>query len=122
MLGALRYRVEIEVGGPERPPASFGAATLTLASNLEGATLAGRVERADGGEPLGGALVSAGAGGPGLVSASSAADGRFEIGPMPAGTYEVEASAPGFERQSAELTIPGGGEASLALEPIAPGG
>lgn len=122
VLGAVRYRVEVEGGGPERPPASFGAVTLTLVSNLEGATLAGRVEAADGSGPLEGALVSAGGPGPGLVSTSSAADGRFAIGPMPAGAYEVEASAPGFERQSAELTIPGGGEASLALEPIAPGG
>jgi hypothetical protein len=117
VLGAIRYRVQVEGGLPERPPASFGAATLTLASGLEPATLAGRVTSAEGGEPVAGALVDIGSAGPGLLTAQSEADGSFEVGPLPAGSYEVEASAPGYERDAVEVTLPDGTGAELSLQP-----
>lgn len=119
VLGSIRYRVEIEGGLPERPPASFGAATLTLASGLEPGTLAGSVSSAENGEPLPGALISVGSPGPGLLAAQSGTDGSFEVGPLPAGRYEVEASAPGYEREAVEATVPDTGGPELTLRPVA---
>lgn len=119
VLGAIRYRARVESGAPERPPASFGAVTLTLASALESGTIGGRVSSAEGDEPVAGALISVDSAGPALLTARSTADGTFEVGPLPAGRYEVEASAPGYERDAIEVTVPDGSAAELSLEPQA---
>lgn len=121
VLGAVRYRVEGTEGLPERPPASFGAATLTVFSSLDGASLSGRVSSAEDGAPLAGALVSAGAEGPGLVAVRADEEGRFRLGPLPPGSYELEASSPGFETAGERVAIPAGEGAALALEPTPAG-
>lgn len=121
VLGAVRYRVAVSGGLPERPPASFGAASLTVFSNLDGAPLSGRVSSAEDDRPLAGALVSAGAEGPGLLAARADREGRFRLGPLPAGAYELVASAPGFETTSEAATVPASEEAELVLEPTPAG-
>jgi hypothetical protein len=117
----LTFDATILGGNPELAPPSFGASTLTIASSLPGHELAGTVtgidpsDPADEGEPLGGALVTASIGGLGLATAETGADGSFSIGPLPAGSYEVEADERGYELDRAERSLPAPSE-PLELE------
>ena len=125
-VGAIAYRAEIESGQPELPPGSFGAATLVIESGLEPQTLSGSVAAAtgDGGEepPLEGALVAVEFDGLGIATTRTAADGSFELGPLPAGSYGVEATLDGYERDATELELPTTEPPRLLLTPIGEGG
>lgn len=117
VLGAIRYRAAVVAGAPERPPGSFGAATLTLGSSLPAETLGGDVTSSAGGAPLGGALITVELSGSGLITALSGADGSFRAAPLPAGSYRLSAALAGYEPDAADVTLPGA-PASLELEPI----
>lgn len=117
VLGAIRYRAEVVGGAPERPPGSFGAATLTLGSSLPAQTLSGEVTNSAGGAPLGGALITVELSGSGLITMLSDADGSFRAAPLPAGSYRLSAALAGYEPAAADTTLPGA-PASLELEPI----
>ncbi len=112
----LSFDARIVSGAPKPPPGSFGAATLTIASSLPGFELAGTVhERTAGptgqeGGPLGGALIAVHVGRLGIATASSLGDGSFSLGPLPAGSYAVDASLDGYRRDSATRTLPSGTE------------
>lgn len=126
-VGAIAYRAEIESGQPELPPGSFGAATLVIESGLEPQTLSGSVAATaaeEGGEepPLEGALVAAELDGLGIATTRTAEDGSFELGPLPAGSYGVEATLAGYERDAAELELPAAEPPRLRLTPIGEGG
>jgi len=117
----LTFDAVILGGNPELAPPSFGAATLTIGSNLPGYQLTGSVEAVDPsvaddpGEPLEGALISVSLGGLGLVTAQTEADGSFSVGPLPAGDYVVEASKSGYKLDRAERSLPPGSD-PLELE------
>jgi hypothetical protein len=112
----LSFDAVIVDGSPELPPGSFGAATLTIGSSLPGYQLTGTVRalepglEAQAGDPLDGALVSVSLGGLGLVTARSEADGSFTVGPLPAGSYEVEATKSGYSSARSERSLPPGSD------------
>jgi protocatechuate 3,4-dioxygenase beta subunit len=93
-----RYRVRVGAaaeGAQAAPPLR-----LTLQPP---ALLAGRVVDAEGGEPLAGALVWLG--GEEGSAVVSAADGRFAVPVAGPAAVEVNAAAPGFERQHLKLEV-----------------
>ena len=112
----LSFDARIVGGSPELAPPSFGAATLTIGSNLAGYELKGSVRSVQPGleqqqgEPLADALVTVSLDGLGLVTATSDADGNFSVGPLPAGSYVVEASERGYRLDRAARTLPPGSE------------
>lgn len=117
----LSFRADLVSGLPERPPPSFGAATLTIGSNLPSGSLEGAVTSAGSsteaqGTPLGGALVEVRVGGKGLATAITDPGGSFAIGPLPDVEYELVASLPGYERDRLTATI--AAETSLSLVPV----
>ncbi|RKG56733.1 peptide-binding protein [Corallococcus sp. AB011P] len=88
------------------------------------ASLAGVVRRKDSGEAIAGATVGVRAHGDraDLLQARSEADGRFEVGGLAPGAYDVQVRAPGFQ----PLTRPGlgvlaGQRFELVLELATPG-
>jgi len=117
----LSFDARIVDGSPELAPPSFGAATLTIGSSLPGYELTGSVDSLEPGleqqqgEPLADALITVSLDGLGLVTATSDADGNFSVGPLPAGSYEVEASKRGYRLDREERTLPPGSDA-LELE------
>lgn len=120
-VGAITYRAEVEAGQPDLPPGSFGAATLTIDSGLPAETLAGTVVEAGGERPLAGALISVEVGGLGIATVPADSEGRFELGPLPAGSYRVEATLSGYERDAAVLELPASVPPRLELTPIGAG-
>ncbi len=78
-------------------------------------SLSGQVVTAAGGLPVAGASVSLGVASYGSAQASVTADGSgaFAIGGLAPGTYDLWATAPGYEVGRATVTVPG---ASVRLE------
>jgi hypothetical protein len=117
----LSFDATPTAGLPERPPSSFGAATLTISSTLPSGSLTGTVTSAGSsteptGTPLGGALVEVRLGGRGLATALTEPDGSFEVGPLPDAEYELVASLPAYERDRVPSTIGTGSD--LVLIPV----
>jgi hypothetical protein len=76
-------------------------------------TVAGTVTDAATGAPIFGATVALS---PGGLTATSAADGTYQIGGVAAGTYTVTATAPGGQAASASVTV-GSGTSTVNLAP-----
>jgi hypothetical protein len=125
-IGSISWEAEVVSGQPELPPGSFGAATLAIESGIEAETLSGTVTAtaAEGGDPspLEGALVAVELDGLGIATTRSGEDGGFELGPLPAAAYRVEATLAGYVRDDAEVELPGSTPPELELVPIAEGG
>jgi hypothetical protein len=126
-IGAITWRAEVVSGQPELPPGSFGAATLAIESGAEAATLTGTAimpasGEKGGGSPLAGALVSVELDGLGIATARTDEEGRFELGPLPAASYRVEATLAGYVRDDAQVELPGSDPPELELVPIGEGG
>ncbi|AFE04482.1 PDZ domain-containing protein [Corallococcus coralloides DSM 2259] len=88
------------------------------------ASLAGVVRRKDSGEAIAGATVGVRAHGDraDLLQARSEADGRFEVGGLAPGAYDVQVRAPGFQPLTRTgLGVLAGQRFELVLELAAPG-
>jgi hypothetical protein len=78
---------------PEAPYAAYRIGLRTNSETVQTGTLQGTVTDTSNGNPIGGALVDAGSGG----SATTDANGSYQIANIPAGTYAVTASAAGYD-------------------------
>jgi hypothetical protein len=78
---------------PDAPDAAYRIGLRTNSETAQTGTLQGTVTDASNGNPISGALVDAGTGG----SATTDANGFYQIANLPAGTYDVTASATGYD-------------------------
>ena len=91
---AIGTRVD-GIGSPPEP-GEGGSVTATFDNFVAGHFVSGRVTTGNGVTPLPGATVTAYASGSPVATAASEADGTYTIPDLPAGTYEVGATAAGF--------------------------
>ena len=84
---------------------------LAVAASAQTGTVAGRVVGTDGG-PLAGANVTLDGT---ALGAASALDGRFEIAAVPAGTYEVVATAVGYAPDRERVVLEAGDRVEVRL-------
>jgi outer membrane receptor protein involved in Fe transport len=110
---------------PSRPTCRLAVLLLALACLCPESVLAqspgvvtGRVTGADDGQPVSGATVSILELG---VSTSSDRLGRFVLGRIPAGEYEVRAEALGYRPRTASVAVTGAGTPRVEIElPVSP--
>jgi outer membrane receptor protein involved in Fe transport len=101
------------------------AAAATAQTDANG-SLVGQVYDGQTGKPVAGAtlmLTTAPpeAGAAGETSAVAGADGNFEFGSLPVGSYRIGAAAPGYQESTADAVVRAGeaSRADIALEPLA---
>jgi YD repeat-containing protein len=83
--------------GPVRVTVNGAASNASTFTVLSSGTLNGTITRNSDGTPLGGALVEALQAGVVKASASAAANGTYSMANVAAGTYDVRASAVGYQ-------------------------
>ncbi|MBN9687195.1 MULTISPECIES: carboxypeptidase regulatory-like domain-containing protein [unclassified Corallococcus] len=119
-------RLGVETGAAEGPNVvGPGMTVKDVRIRLGGgASLAGVVRRKDSGEAIAGATVGVRVHGDraDLLQARSEADGRFEVGGLAPGAYDVQVRAPGFQPLTRTgLGVLAGQRFELVLEFAAPG-
>ena len=94
--------------------------TVTMTLN-PGGSISGTISDAETGNPIADATVRVTEGGDLLDTATSGADGSYSIPELPAGTYTLEARAPGFlrsTRENVQVTTGQTTTANFSLSPL----